>query len=538
MTLASLTGWLPSTAQKIVSPFTGTPSEDSSLHKPAAESPQSPLPAKRPTHEFPSSRGRLSVREEGTLSFLGGSVSRACCVATGEEYDLRRLRVGAEEGGLVTLAALESLSREVELMSEVGPNLHVVRCHASIIENAGGTHCRLLLCDPCTDCLASYVLAAASNSDGAIARLKTDEATEIGQQLAFGIAHLHSRDLFCGSGLTSKGVLRGRDGFWKVADLSGCRRLPAWASDWQDSGLQSGGRSVPPEVSGAAEVETTVAIDIWMLGRLLAEVAIEGCASASTSNLLESRGADEAPCVPPQQLLQPLVARLWLLLHWLLTAKPSERPSAGEVAALLGKTLAYMTPGELLQDMPLVASDRVLATALAAARQLALESAASAALGGAARGALIDKLASAPLSTMREVLAETAAAEEFSQLCANCGIEGRLDEKPSECLPSQAACAVTRPSPAPADELSTDAGSSREAELEGDGDLLSNDGDSACGGRVGAVDNICGGGPANVAAPGPPLPDLLEFDGPPAPGPPLPDLLEFDGNPFDEKSPW
>ena len=38
-------------------------------------------------------------------------------------------------------------------LAEVSPHLHVVRCHASLIENAGGTHCRLLLCDPCSGLL-------------------------------------------------------------------------------------------------------------------------------------------------------------------------------------------------------------------------------------------------------------------------------------------------------------------------------------------------------------------------------------------------
>lgn len=497
--------WLPESAQKFVrQPFTSNVTLEPGNSQ---ASPQdSAVIARKPTHEFPSSRGRVSVREENALGFLRGTAARACCVTTGEEFDLRRLRVGAEAGGHVTLAALEAVGREVELMTEVAltPHLHVVGCHASLIENTGGTHARLLLCDPCVGDLVSHVLATAS-ADG-VARLQTEEATEIGQQVAFGVAHLHSLDLLCGSALNSRSVLRGRDGCWKVADFSCCRRLPIWSSEWSTPA----GQASPPEVnSSCADVELTTAADIWMLGRLLAEVGIEGCSRSSSTSGESLEGCvrgDEAPLVPPQELLQPLVARVWLLLHWLLIAEPSQRPNAGEVAALLGKTLCYMTPTELLDDMPVAASERVLATAVAAARQMALEAVATRTAGGAARGALIDRLAGAPLPIVREALANTAAADELEQLCSNCGIEGRradgliVDAPAVESTVASGSKAIAH---RVEDASSTDAGSSQ-------GDLLSFEGDPSSSGFV--------------------VPTKVESN--------LPDLIEFTGNPFGDSSPF
>jgi hypothetical protein len=392
-------------------------------------------------------------------------------------------------------------------MTEIAlaPHLHVVGCHASLIENTGGTHARLLLCDPCAGDLESYVLASAST--GGVARLETEEATEIGQQVAFGIAHLHSHGLLCGSGLNSRSVLKGRDGCWKIADFSCCRRLPIWSSEWS----AAAGQASPPEVSSSGDVELTIAADIWMLGRLLAEVAIEGCRSKAggTDSCLHG---DEAPLVPPQELLQPLLARVWLLLHWLLIAEPSQRPDAGAVAALLGKTLCYMTPTELLDDMPIAASERVLATAVAAARQLALEAVATRTVGGAARGALIDRLAGAPLPVVREALANSPSADELQRLCANCGIEGRradglIADAPEVTSSSSTGSKVRAP---PVEEASTDTESLRGA-------------DSSVGANSREADS-CG--------------DLLSFDSDTKPEHNLPDLIEFTGNPFEESSPF
>jgi hypothetical protein len=203
---------------------------------------------------------------------------------------------------------------------------------------------------------------------------------------------------------------------------------------------------------------------------------------------------------------------VWLLLHWLLIAEPSQRPDAGAVAALLGKTLCYMTPTELLDDMPIAASERVLATAVAAARQLALEAVATRTVGGAARGALIDKLAGAPLPVVREALANSPSADELQRLCANCGIEGRradgliVDSREASSTNSTGS-KVRAP---PLEEASTDTESNREA-------------DSSVGANSREADS-CG--------------DLISFDSDTKTEHNLPDLIEFTGNPFEESSPF
>jgi hypothetical protein len=355
-----------------------------------------------------------------------------------------------------------------------------------------------------------------------------DEALEVGQQLAFGIAHLESLGILCGPGLTSRGVLKGRDGFWKIGDLSNCQRFPAYSSSWQPSSNQA----APPEVGVGLDEEITPAADVWMLGRLIAEVAIEGC-SSSPSESLAGHGGNAEPLIPPQGLLQPLLARLWLLLHWLLTTVPAERPSAGEVAALLGQTLSHMLPHEILADMPAAACERALSTATAAARQLALEAATVGAIGGAARGALIDRLAGAPLSEMQEALAETAAADELRSLCANCGLDGRHVEKHSHAKSLHTDKSSLSPVPPLAEELSTDAESLREGDP--DGEIFSTD--SEC-----AAPSIAAAAPASLSAATADdrgdVDKLWDFLAEPGPAPTLPDLIELDNMPDSATSPF
>merc|ERR1719262_1075195 len=54
---------------------------------------------------------------------------------------------------------------------------------------------------------------------------------------------------------------------------------------------------------------------------------------------------------PAWALLDPLCARLCLLISWMLENKPEHRLEICEAAALLG-TLAYTSAEELLQEMP------------------------------------------------------------------------------------------------------------------------------------------------------------------------------------------
>jgi len=234
------------------------------------------------------------------------------------------------------------------------------------------------------------------------------ETADLGQQLAFGLSHLHNLSILCGSGLVATGVLRGRDGCWKLGDFSGSGRLPLCASSW----TFKDGAPAPPEVRKADDREITVAADVWMVGHLLAQMALRGSATTSVED-----GGDDVPMLAPSALLEPLTARLWVLLHWLLSGVPKQRPGAGEFAALIG-ALRYMEADELLQDMPRVVRARVFATGTAAARNLALE-AAIASSPSTARSSLIDRLAGAPLAEVREALSDAA---EIDELCRNCGL--------------------------------------------------------------------------------------------------------------------
>eukprot|EP00440_Ansanella_granifera_P026628 gb/GFBE01028921.1/.p1 GENE.gb/GFBE01028921.1/~~gb/GFBE01028921.1/.p1 ORF type:complete len:483 (+),score=89.02 gb/GFBE01028921.1/:1-1449(+) len=343
---------------------------------------------------FPTAEGLIVVREELPLQHARGTARRARCTTSGAEYDLRRLRVGAEEGGLVALEALEAVDREADLAGRAGSHPNVVCCHGVLVQNAGATHSRLLLCDPCTMDLASYMAELGSD-------LPVGEVADLGQQLAFGLGHLHSLGILCG-GITPPGVLRGlRDGFWKLADFSRAAVLPVAASEWRDR-CRARPQEAPPEARSHTDDAVKPEADVWLLAALL-------------SALLCGAGSVGVPAVPPRRLTDPGVSRLWLLLHWLLAEGPECRPCAGESAALLGAVL-HTPPLELLDEMPARQRRRCRGVALAAARQLAVDLAVEASSGGNRAW----RLAELSLERLREELRDSSQVD---LLLENCGFD-------------------------------------------------------------------------------------------------------------------
>ncbi|CAE8647546.1 unnamed protein product [Polarella glacialis] len=364
---------------------------------------------------FPTADGLVVVREESQLQHFQGSVSRARCTTSGIEFDLRRLRVGAEEGGLVTLEAFEAVDREADLVVRAGSHSNVVRCHGVLVQNVGGTHSRLLLCDACSEDLAAHL----ANRPGG--ELSAGEVADLGQQLAFGLAHLHSLGILCGS-LAPAGVLRGtRDGLWKLADLRRAAVLPVAASEWRERCMAK------PQARGRGRSDDALKpeADVWLLGSTLSAVLFGGGSSSSSGTGSSGSSAiDGVPAVPPHRLTDPGSARLWLLLHWLLAEDPESRPCAGESAALLG-AVVHTPPQELLEEMPRRQRQRCRNAAMAAARQLAVDLAVSApAVPGSPTGRRHSsrawQLAELPLKSLREELDDPSLVD---LLCANCGLD-------------------------------------------------------------------------------------------------------------------
>lgn len=101
----------------------------------------------------------------------------------------------------------------------------------------------------------------------------------------------------------------------------------------------------------------TTAADVWMLGVLLASCALGAHPFVSPWHppmvcsdytLVKEKELFKPPA---RALLDPLRARLCLLIQWMLENKPEHRLEIGEAAALLN-TLAFTSAEELLQEMP------------------------------------------------------------------------------------------------------------------------------------------------------------------------------------------
>ncbi|CAE7748421.1 rskn-2 [Symbiodinium pilosum] len=248
---------------------------------------------------FGTSEGSIRVREESG----GPRGSRARCVVSGAQYDLRRLIAQpTASSGHVALEALESVQQEAELSERAGKHPNIVRCHGILVQNVGPSHCQLLLCEPCGIDLLQHV--AAKGGD-----MAAGELADLGQQLAMGLAHLHGLILLYGS-LAATGVLRGSlDGLWKLGDFSRAAALPVAASEWRG---RSGAKpcEVPPEARGRTDDALKPEADVWLLASLLFGTL---CGSAPGPGIrlwgAESRNILEFPNLNGQPLSEmPLVS--------------------------------------------------------------------------------------------------------------------------------------------------------------------------------------------------------------------------------------
>jgi len=369
------------------------------------------------SYRFPTAEGLVSIREETAVAHYGEAGTRVRGDVSGKEYDLRRLRVGTASGGLVALAALEAVVNEVEMATDAGNHQHVVRCHASLVENAGGMHTRLLLLEPCCQTLEMFV----SECGGS---LPSADVTHIGQQLAFGMGHLHSNGLLYGSSSQS-GIFRGCDGMWKLGDFSCGARPPVSSAHWRER--NSAGRplgALPPEArSHCKDAVVSMEADVWLLGFLLASVLL---GSIGGSVVAADAIGGSMLVATPDFLSEAFQARVWLLLHWLLAEATNDRPKANEAAALLS-TVKFAAPEELLEEMPQDARIHCHKAAVAAARQLAMDEAVAAAHGSSERVSVMCRYSNMSFEEMRELLSDTSRV---NQICECCGIDSNFSEDP------------------------------------------------------------------------------------------------------------
>eukprot|EP00929_Paragymnodinium_shiwhaense_P075107 TRINITY_DN38405_c0_g1_i1.p1 TRINITY_DN38405_c0_g1~~TRINITY_DN38405_c0_g1_i1.p1 ORF type:complete len:544 (-),score=138.71 TRINITY_DN38405_c0_g1_i1:42-1673(-) len=372
-------------------------------------------------YRFMTSCGPLVVREERALSHpgctSGGSApswTRARCPSSGKEFDVCRLGAGSESGrGFVPLGLLQALDREAELAEELSRQAehpHLLRCYGKLVENVGGFHYKMFLYDQFEENLVAHL----AENEGV---LEPEEVGEVGQQLGQGLAQLHRLGIFHG-GPRPRAVVRGCDGQWKLCATGCSARLdpPLLAADWRRQVASEDKRDeVPPEARGDEDDESVVVAetDMWLLSHLLASLLFrEGALHGETDG-------NTGIAAAPEELVDPIVANLWLLLHWLLAARPEDRPCAREAAMLLS-TVRWAAAHDLLEGMPDEMRARCCHASVAAARQLAVDKAASASGAGSLE---VARLAGMTLQELRKVLGSASAGRAVDRLCENCGID-------------------------------------------------------------------------------------------------------------------
>jgi len=146
-----------------------------------------------------------------------------------------------------------------------------------------------------------------------------------------------------------------------LGDLGVSTDVPVTAEEWREAHRTTAlNKDEPPEVQVAAEDKSqkvTTTADVWMLGVMLATTALGAHPFSSPWHPPlcfsdDVRIKDKKLFRPPANLLlDPLRARLCLLLQWMLAYKPEDRLEIGETAALMG-ALPFTSAEELLTDMP------------------------------------------------------------------------------------------------------------------------------------------------------------------------------------------
>jgi hypothetical protein len=309
---------------------------------------------------------------------------------------------------------LEALERECNVAIQAGSHPHIVRCHASLVDNLAKEHCRVLLCDPCCGDLAAHLKAHGGT-------LPVEEVVEIGQELALGLRHLHSLDILCGN-VTQYGVLQGCDGKWKLlGDLSAAVELPCSVETWCQLHLSSSASNSPlllaPEARAMptagdqqwpSKAQVTPALDVWMLGALLSGM-VDGIDARSIAG---ARAGNTVLPATEDVLLCPVAARLWMLLHWILATEVVQRPWSRRLVEVI-HSLCELWPQDLLIEMPEYARFHCQGMATAGARRLAV-----AGVGGTSANRSCT--AGLPLEVLRQSMADPS---DVDQLCENCGLE-------------------------------------------------------------------------------------------------------------------
>lgn len=372
--------------------------------------------------KFPAAGGEvLVVFKEGMLPHLTGSCSRARCRDnTATEFDLRRLQACPQSGtsgsrSFVPFAKVQAVEREVELMTAVGEHPHIVSCYASLVDNVGPSHTRLLLCDPCMDSLSGHL-----NTHSKASPVVATETIGICDHIIHGLEHLHRHHILCGR-IAPAGVLLGCDGLWKLGDFRHAARLPLTTAQWREQCVArpeddtKGQPCIPPEARSCVDGALSLIADVWLLGYMLAGLLI-WCRPGAA--ILQQRGAigDTLIVATLETLLDPLEARLWLLFHGMLASEPTQRPSVQELCALVG-SLEDVAAEDLLKMLPASGRFHCNSSVLGAVRRVAVNQVMAESQNPAHRSSQL--MTGATLRDLRERLLDPA---DIDSMCANCGV--------------------------------------------------------------------------------------------------------------------
>lgn len=260
---------------------------------------------------FKTSDGKREIVELGPVG-ISPNITKVRCTATNDEFIMKRIEMsmqcdsshGAGRGnpGLVSMEALEALAQRSDLIASLPQIPNLVKCHGVQADNHGKVPAKVVLMELCGESLKDIM-----GQEG----MKSDDLLHVFRDVAEGLLCLHTADLgaVVHGSLEPEHIFRDlKSGVWKLGSY------------------------------GAVTRSSETASDIWQLGVLLLTVLF----GSTAFSICKGTSVDEVrdlivSSLPFGRPCSNMEGRLLVMIHWMLAAEPSQRPTAEQVVIALGK---------------------------------------------------------------------------------------------------------------------------------------------------------------------------------------------------------
>mmetsp|Transcript_78425 Transcript_78425/g.229944 ORF Transcript_78425/g.229944 Transcript_78425/m.229944 type:complete len:715 (-) Transcript_78425:101-2245(-) len=317
------------------------------------------------TFEEPGGGGAWTVNEVGQIAEGAfGAVVKVTDPKTGKAYALKKIVC---QEGVQVASSYEAALQEAKILRRLPPHPNIVQCLGySTSKHPGGVSTVKVLMELCC---GGHLLDFMDSKNG---NLSPRDVMESFVQIVDGVCHLHSqRPPIQHRDLKVENVLRGvqGSGAWKLCDFGSCSTEVVPPQELPRATLMNIQEDIdktvtmlyrPPEMADVQlnfQKGYTISeqCDVWMLGCILYTLAFYRHPFQDNATVLSISNAkyfipDDHPMAKSKKLCG--------LIHWLLAAHPSDRPSSPQLAEVL-RNFARTSHESLMEMMPQAVRDKI-----------------------------------------------------------------------------------------------------------------------------------------------------------------------------------